>query len=201
MAKNQNKEAQANAAAADAPAAAPAAAPSAKFALTKPIEEMTIEEMELATRRIALQTAMLQLDEVEEANRKRIEKREAVRRFNEQLQQDVVAEQRGLERGQKVCRHRSGGFPSNIFRGNREPCVFRTRMLDGYTYLIQCLRCRLKVFTPHPSLERKDPKEYAKQQKLYEKMWELSEERAMDEIRTPSFSFRKNGVEFVPERV
>lgn len=169
--------------------------------LSKPIEEMTIEEMELATKRIALQSAMLQLDEVEEANRKRIDKRNAVARFNKQLQEDVRAEQHALEAGQKICRHRSGGFPTNVFRGDGKPTVFRTRMPDGYTYLLQCLRCRFKMYTPHPALEQKDKKEYMRQMEVYERMWELCEERAMDEIRTPSFTWRRKGVEFVPERV
>jgi hypothetical protein len=164
-------------------------------------EPLSIEEMELATRHIALQTAMLQMDEVEEANRKRIEKRAAVARFNKQLQEDVRAEQAALESGQKICRHRSGGFPNNIYRGNKEPTVFRTRMPDGYTYFIQCIRCRFKMYTPHPKLEDKNPKEYARQMEIYERMWELCEERALDEIRTPSFTWRKHGVEFVPERV
>lgn len=171
---------------------------SAQF-LAKPIEEMSIEEMELLTKRVALQTALLQMDEVAEANRKRIEKQAAIKRFNEQLQEDVKSEREGKDREQKACRHRSGGF--SWMRGNKEPCVFRTRMLDGYTYFIQCIRCRQQCFTPHPQLKQTDPAKYKEDMKFYEKMWELSEERAMDEIRTPSFSFRRNGVEFIPKRV
>jgi hypothetical protein len=169
---------------------------------TKPISEMTLEEIQLATARAALQTSLLNLDDAEDANRKRLEKKERVKRYNEQLQADVLAEQEGIKRGQRICRHKQGGFPKNIFKGDStSPAVFKTLLPDGFTYFIQCIRCRLKAYTPHPALEERDPKEYAKQKALYDKMFELSEEHGLDEIQTPNFRFRKRGVEFIPERV
>jgi len=74
-------------------------------------------------------------------------------------------------------------------------------MLDGFTWLLQCTRCRLRLFTPHPSLATTDPERYAKEKAAYDKLWELAGDSGLDEIRGPTFTFLKDGVPFIPHRV
>jgi hypothetical protein len=74
-------------------------------------------------------------------------------------------------------------------------------MLDGVTWLLQCIRCRLKVFTPHAQHYRGRMDEFAKDKAIYDKLWELSADSGLDEIKGPTFQFTKDGVPFIPERV
>jgi hypothetical protein len=167
----------------------------------KSLEEMTPEEMQLAIQKAVYTREMLNLDQVQEDNLKRIEERVARSKSNAQRQSDLAAERNSRRSIQQVCRHRQGGSHLNIYKGDGKPCVVRTLMLDGFTYFIQCQRCRLQVFTPHPDMQEKDPEGFKEQKAIYDRMFEMSEDSGLDEIRGPNFFFRKNGVPFIPERV
>lgn len=161
---------------------------------------MTLEEIQRVIAVTELQSKLLELDRINDENTRRLAQREALAKHNKQIQQDMEQEQRQLAYAQSICRHRQGGRPQNVYAGDGKPCIVRTQMLDGHTWLLQCLRCRLKVFTPHPLLRRSHPQEYDKLKAAYDHLWTLSSDSGLDEIRGPTFTFEKDGVPFLPER-
>lgn len=162
--------------------------------------DMSIDEIQRVIALTDLQAKLLDLDRIKDENARRIAHQEAIRKHNAQIQADMESQSRQMAYAQSVCRHRQGGRHQNVFAGDGKPCVTRTQMLDGYTWLLQCLRCRLKVFTPHPALKKSDPEGYAEAKAIFDKLWELSADSGLDEIRGPTFIFEKDGVPFIPER-
>ena len=161
----------------------------------------SLQEIQRMIAEADLQARLLDLDRIKDENAKRIAKKLALERFNRQIQEEITSQQRMMAFQQSVCRHKQGGRYQNPWAGDGKPCISRTQMLDGFTWLLQCTRCRLKVYTPHPSLQKKDPAQYAKDKALYEKLWEMAADSGLDEIRGPTFSFLKDGVPIIPERV
>lgn len=161
---------------------------------------MSLEELQRVIALTTLQSNLLELDRIKDDNARRLAHNEAIRKHNVQLQADMESERRQLAYVQSVCRHRQGGRAQNVYAGDGKPCIVRTQMLDGYTWLLQCLLCRLKVYTPHPALKREAPEEYATLKTVYDKLWELSSDSGLDEIRGPTFLFEKDGVPFIPQR-
>jgi hypothetical protein len=170
-------------------------------AIPQEFQHMSLEEMQRLIAATDLQAKILDLDRVKDDNARRLARKEAVEAHNRQIQADVAAERRNMEMAQSICRHRQGGRPQNVYAGDGKPCIVRTQMLDGYTWLLQCLRCRMKIFTPHPSLRKSHPEEYTKLKLIYDKFLEMSQESGLDEIRGPSFTFERDGVPFIPDRV
>ena len=164
-------------------------------------QNMSLEEMQRLIAATELQAKILDLDRVKDDNARRLAHKEAVEKHNRQIQADVEAEQARMRFAQSVCRHRQGGKPQNIYAGDGKACITRTQMLDGYTWLLQCLRCRIKIYTPHPNLKKSHPEEYEKLKGIYDHFWQLSLDSGLDEIKGPSFLFEKDGVPIIPERV
>jgi hypothetical protein len=166
---------------------------------------MSLQEIQLAISAADLQMKMLELDRIKDENAKRIAKRDALIKYNAQIQQQMQSEAALIKYAQSVCRHRQGGKASSdgrhVWAGDGKPCIVRTQMLDGVTWLMQCIRCRLKVFTPHPQHYKGRPDEFARDKALYEKLWELSADSGLDEIKGPTFQFTKDGVPYIPERI
>jgi hypothetical protein len=173
-------------------------------ALPAEFKGMTLEQIQLMLAQADLQMRMLELDRIRDESVKRIAKKEALVKFNAQIQEQIRSEQALIAYAQSVCRHRQGGKASSdgrhVWAGDGPPCVAKTQMLDGVTWLLQCIRCRLKVFTPHLQHYSGRPEQYAKDKALYEKLWELSADSGLDEIRGPTFQFTKDGVPFIPQR-
>jgi len=161
---------------------------------------LSLEEIQRVIALTELQAKLLDLDRIKDDNARRLAHIEAIRKHNAQIQADMETQQRQLAYAQSICRHRQGGRPQNVYAGDGKPCIVRTQMLDGFTWLLQCQRCRLKVFTPHPSLKRDAPEQYATLKGAFDKLWELSSDSGLDEIRGPTFLFEKDGVPFIPER-
>ena len=164
-------------------------------------QNLSLDEIERLIRLADLQTTMLDLERVREDNASRIAKKLATAKFNRELQENLASEQAKLQWIRDHCRHRSGGYHNDITQGDGKPCIARTQMLDGVTIMLQCLRCRTKVFTPHPSLLQTDPNQYREDMELYKRMLELSYDSGMSEIRGPTFQFVQNGVPIIPVRV
>jgi len=162
---------------------------------------MSLQQIQLAIAAADLQAKLLDLDRIRDENAKRLAVKQANDNHNKQIQEQIKSEEAMLRFAQSVCRHRMGGYAKNIWAGDGRPCVVRTQMLDGVTYLLQCLRCRLKVLTPHPSLAQKNPAQYQAEMALYQKLWEMSADSGLDEIRGPTFVFKQDGVPIIPERV
>lgn len=163
-------------------------------------EGMSLQQIQLVIAKADLQAKLLDLDRIKDDNAKRLAVKKANEDFNRQIQAEIQSQRQILEYAQSVCRHRMGGKYQNVWAGDGKPCIARTQMLDGYTWLLQCTRCRLKVFTPHPSLAKADPERYAKEKAAYDKLWELAGDSGLDEIRGPTFTFLKDGVPFIPQR-
>lgn len=161
---------------------------------------MTLQEIQVAIAKADLRAKLLDLDRIKDDNARRIAVKEANDKFNRQVQEEIRNQEQMIKRIQSVCRHRMGGKYQNVWAGDGKPCIARTQMLDGYTWLLQCTRCRLKVFTPHPSLQKANPEQYAEERAFYDKLWELANDSGMDEIRGPTFAFMKDGVPFIPVR-
>lgn len=162
---------------------------------------MSLDELQRVIALTDLQAKLLDLDRIKDDSARRLAHLDAIRKHNQQIQADMESQQRQLAHVQAICRHRQGGRPQNVYAGDGKPCVVRTQMLDGYTWMLQCLRCRLKVFTPHPALKRHDPDSFAQARAIYDKLWELASDSGLDEIRGPTFTFEKDGVPFIPERL
>jgi len=170
-------------------------------AIPEEFQHMSLEEMQRLIAATELQSKILDLDRIKDENARRLAHKEAVEKHNRQIQLDVESEQRQIQLAQSICRHRQGGKPQNIYAGDGKACVTRTQMLDGYTWLLQCLRCRIKIFTPHPTLRKTHPEEYAKLKVIYDQFWQLSLDSGLDEIKGPTFLFERDGTPFIPERV
>jgi hypothetical protein len=161
---------------------------------------MSLQEIQMAIAQADLQAKLLDLDRIKDENKRRLAVKQANEDFNRQIQEEIRSQKRILEFAQSVCRHRMGGKYQNVWAGDGKPCIAKTQMLDGYTWLLQCTRCRLKLFTPHPSLAKTNPEQYAKDMAAYQKLWELAGDSGLDEIRGPTFTFVKDGVPFIPQR-
>lgn len=161
---------------------------------------MSLEEIQRLIAVAELQAKVLELDRITDDNSRRLAQKEALAKHNKQIQSDMEQEQRQRAYAQSICRHRQGGKPQNVYAGDGKPCITRTQMLDGYTYLLQCLRCRLKVYTPHPLLKRTHPEEYARLKAFFDQLWTMADESGLDEIRGPTFTFERDGVPLIPER-
>jgi hypothetical protein len=168
--------------------------------LPEEFQGMSLKQIQVAIARADLQAKLLDLDRIKDENQRRLAIKKANEDFNRQIQEEIESQTRILKYAQSVCRHRMGGKYQNVWAGDGKPCIAKTQMLDGYTWLLQCTRCRLKVFTPHPSLSQTDPKRYAEEMAAYQKLWELAGDSGLDEIRGPTFTFVKNGVPFIPQR-
>ncbi len=98
----------------------------------------------------ALETAQLNLEEARDRNaRMRAEKEDKSRR-NKQRQQQLsndLATRRILS---SRCGHRQGGSPNNPLGGKGATALNVVKMPDGFTKLVMCSVCRLRVFSPHP---------------------------------------------------
>jgi hypothetical protein len=166
--------------------------------------EPSSDELRRKILETELQTKQFELDDAQERNRLRAQQKVDRSRRNAMRQSELAAANSALANIQQQCRHRQGGVPHNVLKGDGKPCVVRTKMLDGYTYLLQCTRCRLKVFTPNPAhAEPKHEKhaQYLQDKQIYDRLWEMSQDSGLDEIVGPSFIFARNGVPFIPERV
>lgn len=162
---------------------------------------LSLDELQLVIAQADLQTRLLDLDRIKDENGKRIANREALEKYNRQIQMDIASQEAGLKWAQDHCRHKMGGRHQDVYSGDsHRSTITRTQMLDGYTYLLLCTRCRLKVYTPHPTLKKTDPERYAKEKAIYDPLLQMSKDTGLDEIRGPSFIFERDGVPFIPVR-
>lgn len=164
----------------------------------KQIEEMSLEELQMFNARNQALAGAYQLDNARADHAKRVATEAERKRSNTQRMKELGDGRANRARVHAVCRHRQGGFRKDVLKGNGPGAVSKTRMPDGVTYRLYCNRCRLEVFTPHDSLAKSDPKEFARLTVLYSKLNELWEGSGLDEMQTPVFSFKQDGVPFIP---
>jgi hypothetical protein len=168
--------------------------------LPEEFQGKSLQQIQMEIAKADLQAKLLDLDRIKDDNQRRLAVKKANEDFNRNIQEEIRSQKALLDYAQSICRHRMGGKYQNVWAGDGKPCIARTQMLDGYTWLLQCTRCRLQVFTPHPSLATTDPKRYQKEREKFDKLWEMSGDSGLDEIRGPTFTFMKDGVPFIPQR-
>lgn len=172
-------------------------------------EDMSPEELQKAILLIEYQTKTLtlaqtrkNLTDFEDVERKRREQ-------NKRRMSELKSEREMRERIVSVCRHRSGGTPKNLLKGKGVgsfSLISRTLMPDGITILLQCPRCRMRIFTPQrpkPGSSKVVFEQYAKELDHYNKLLQDSIEDGLEfaELRGPTFTFLRDGVPFIPERI
>jgi hypothetical protein len=165
-----------------------------------PINDLTAEELQLRVLRTQANREILNLEDAEETQKRNANAKVQRHIANTQRQSElaqIAAMQRAIQNG---CRHRQGGHRHRLYSGDGKPLITKCIMLDGVTAFYQCARCRLKFYTPHPALRQRDPAEYAKQRAFADKLEELHQESGLDHLKTPNFTWTKDGVPFLPER-
>jgi hypothetical protein len=166
-----------------------------------PLDQLTNEELQTRVLRMQATREVINLEEAEEAQKKNAAAKAERARSNAQRQSEMKQISAMHANIQKMCRHRQGGFRHKLYSGDGKPGVTKFIMPDGVTALYQCSRCRLKVYTPHANLQKRDPKLYAALKAFTDRLEELHQESGLDLIKGPTFAWMKDGVPFVPEMV
>lgn len=167
----------------------------------------TLEQVQLEIAEVELQTKLLLLGQAKRSNEDFEVKEQRRREGNKRRMSELAAMRRNHEATVKSCRHKSGGSPKSILKGGgigAFSIITRTIMPDGVTVLLQCPRCRMLLYTPHPSLKESNPKQYLKDLEIYNKYLEESQDNGLEhaEMRGPTFFFQNaQGVPVVPVRV
>lgn len=175
-------------------------------------EEMSLEEIQREVAEVELQTKRLNLQQAKRDNEAFLAAEEGRRRHNRQRQAELRQGREAAQALVRGCRHKSGGSPANVLRGGgigSFSILTRALMPDGVTRLIQCSRCRLKVYfrplTPpeEAKLLKGDPEKhgaYMESKRLYDVSKDQGIEHA--ELRGPTFFFQnEHGVPIIPEMV
>lgn len=116
----------------------------------------TKEEMEREILAIQLETAQINLEQAKENNAIFMAKKDNTRRQREQAQMTARATEAKAAQLQKVCKHRQGVAPDDIYgEGTGKSCLTRSNIFFSWNWLIQCVWCGLRNQTPHPSRRSK----------------------------------------------
>lgn len=110
----------------------------------------TLQEMQEELAAVQLETAKIGLERAREDNAKWVGEREVKSRQNRDRMAQLQAEVNGRELTTRQCKHRQGGTPKNPFGGKGATSLKVVRMPDGFTKMIMCSVCRLRLFSPHP---------------------------------------------------
>lgn len=107
-------------------------------------------KMQTEIDRIALETALLNLEEAKERNAQQKAKAENKRRLNAQRQAQLGIDRHGRIEVSLRCNHRQGGTPRSPLKGKGPTSLNVVNMPDGFTKMITCSICRLRLFSPFP---------------------------------------------------
>jgi hypothetical protein len=72
------------------------------------------------------------------------------KRQNAQRQQQLAIDLRGRRHVSRNCSHKQGGTPKKMYAGKGDTALKKVILPDGFSMLIMCSICRLRVFSPHP---------------------------------------------------
>lgn len=123
-----------------------------------PEDPAAAAELDAELKRVQLETAQLQLDEQREKNHTLKAQKAEKSRQNQARQTQLRSEVETRASITRKCRHRQGGTPKNPYNGKGPTALNIATMPDGFTKLIMCGICRLRIFTPHPRDASKKPK-------------------------------------------
>lgn len=166
----------------------------------------SMEELQREILETDLKTKQIQLRQAQKAN---ADFEAAEERRHESNRLRMAELKQGRENHARIvknCRHRSGGRPTDIFKGGgigSFSIISRVLLPDGVTRVLFCSRCGMEMYPPEKSLAKQDPKKYAEDLAEYQRLLAISEEEGLEfaETRGPTFFFTKDGVPFVPDRV
>ena len=105
--------------------------------------QQQIEEMQL-------EAAKLNLEELRESIAERKANKEVKARQNKQRQTQLLNDLRNRNLIAAGCNHRQGASPADPYNGKGASALNVASMPDGFTRLVMCGICRLRVFSPHP---------------------------------------------------
>lgn len=117
------------------------------------------DPIEQEIKRVQLETARLQLDEQRDRNEHLKATKAEKSRRNMERQKQLRAEVSTRTQISNKCKHRQGGTPKNPLNGKGPTALNIAMMPDGFTKLIMCSVCRLRVFTPHPRNQSTKPRD------------------------------------------
>jgi hypothetical protein len=161
--------------------------------------EREILEVELETKRLLLGKAKKENSEFHENEERR-------KAHNRQRMAELAEARRNHEAVVKNCRHKSGGEPDDVLKGGgigSFSIISRAIMPDGISILLQCPRCRMKMYPPTEKLKQENKQQYLEDLALYNQLLEKSKDDGIrhSQSRGPTFMFKnENGVPVVPER-
>jgi hypothetical protein len=170
----------------------------------------SLEEIQREILEVELETKKLNLAEAKQRNAEFVQREEMRRKHNRQRMSELKAGRDAAEAVVRECRHKSGGNPTNILRGGgigSFSILTRALMPDGVTRLIQCSRCRLKVYfrlltaPEEAKLQKGDPDKFAHYLEG-KRLFEISKDQGLEhaELRGPTFFFQnEQGVPIIPE--
>lgn len=165
----------------------------------------SVEDIQREIAEVELETKRLMLAEQKKRNAEFIAAEEQRHKSNKQRMTELEQGRKTMDATQRKCRHMSGGKPSNILRGGGVgsfSILTRAIMPDGVTVLLQCSRCRLKLYPPTERDKKADPKKYLDDLKRYNELLEQASETDLEPLRGPTFLFKNaEGVPLIPERV
>jgi hypothetical protein len=114
-------------------------------------------------------------------------------RVNAQRQEQLAIDVRNRRAVSKQCNHRQGGTTRNPYKGKGKTSLNRVLLPDGFSKLIMCSICRLRLFSPFPLNKTPRPKRTAtgvetsaqaaarvrkfhEDEKQFNKLWEDAED-------------------------
>lgn len=100
---------------------------------------------------IALRTAEIKLEQAEQEAADYEASKASKSRLKAQRQAQFKQDVRGKAGLAARCNHRQGGTPKNPYKGNGDTALKVVKQPDGFTELIMCVICPLRVWSPHPS--------------------------------------------------
>ncbi len=107
---------------------------------------------------IALETAQLNLEEARDRNARILAEKAEKTRRNQQRQQQLGNHRSTKKIVSSRCTHRQGGSPGNPMGGKGPSALSVANMPDGFTKLIVCNICPLRLFSPHPRNMSRKPR-------------------------------------------
>lgn len=125
---------------------------------------MADKDVQARLEAIVLQTAEINLEKAEQEAAEYQAKKAQSSRLKAQRQAQFATDRRGKASLSKRCNHKMGGTPKNPYKGNGDTALKVIKQPDGFTTLILCVICPLRVFSPHPKDQSKKQRQGESQQ-------------------------------------
>lgn len=174
--------------------------------------EKKSEDLQRELIETQLETARISLEQQKDQNAAYQSRKRVAAATNAQRQAQLAMDRSNLRAIQMNCQHSAGGEAGGDPTQGGGKFAFsvltQAIMPDGKTVLVQCPRCRLKLYGRELNprevarLEKSNPEKYADHIWWKELMKVSKKEGTPNNVmRGPTFMFEKDGVNFIPEMV